>query len=68
MASLDVRVIYVHYLHWLRRETPETLESLAQKYDVSRERIRQLEIRAFEKVKQYTLALAEERGLALPAS
>ena len=49
-------------------ESPETLESLAQKYGVSRERIRQLEIRAFEKVKQYTLALAEERGLALPAS
>ena len=49
-------------------ESPETLESLAQKYGVSRERIRQLEIRAFEKVKQYTLALAEERGLAQPAS
>lgn len=49
-------------------ESPETLESLAQKYGVSRERIRQLEIRAFEKVKQYTLALAAERGLALPAS
>lgn len=49
-------------------ETPETLESLAQKYGVSRERIRQLEIRAFEKVRQYTLELAAERGLAQPAS
>lgn len=49
-------------------ETPETLESLAQKYGVSRERIRQLEIRAFEKVKQYTLKLAAERGLDQPAS
>ena len=49
-------------------ESPETLESLAQKYGVSRERIRQLEIRAFEKVQKYTLALAAERGLAQPAS
>ncbi len=32
------------------QENPATLEELAQVYDVSRERIRQIEVRAFEKV------------------
>jgi RNA polymerase sigma-32 factor len=32
------------------QESPSTLEELAQEYDVSRERIRQIEVRAFEKV------------------
>jgi RNA polymerase sigma-32 factor len=32
------------------QEEPLTLEELAQQYDVSRERIRQIEVRAFEKV------------------
>jgi len=32
------------------KENPKTLEELAQEYDVSRERIRQIEVRAFEKV------------------
>ena len=32
------------------KENPATLEELAQQYDVSRERIRQIEVRAFEKV------------------
>ncbi len=32
------------------KEPPLTLEELAQKFDVSRERIRQIEVRAFEKV------------------
>jgi RNA polymerase sigma-32 factor len=31
-------------------ETPNTLEELSQKYHVSRERIRQIEVRAFEKL------------------
>ena len=32
------------------KENPATLEELAQEYNVSRERIRQIEVRAFEKV------------------
>ena len=32
------------------KDNPSTLEELAQQYDVSRERIRQIEVRAFEKV------------------
>lgn len=33
-------------------EKPETLEELSQKFGVSRERIRQIEVRAFEKVQE----------------
>jgi RNA polymerase sigma-32 factor len=35
-------------------DEPETLEELAEKFNVSRERIRQIEVRAFEKVKKAT--------------
>ena len=34
------------------RDEPATLEQLAQEYNVSRERIRQIEVRAFEKVQE----------------
>ena len=50
------------------RETPSTLEVLAQKYGVSRERIRQIELRAFERVKSRMLDLASEKGLVSPAA
>ncbi|MAU53587.1 MAG: RNA polymerase sigma factor RpoH [Roseovarius sp.] len=44
-----------------------TLEDLSAQYDVSRERIRQIEVRAFEKLQKRMRALAQERGM-LPAS
>jgi RNA polymerase sigma-32 factor len=44
-------------------EEPKTLEDLAQVYNVSRERIRQIEVRAFEKLQTEMLRLAEEQGL-----
>jgi RNA polymerase sigma-32 factor len=34
------------------KDNPATLEELAQEYNVSRERIRQIEVRAFEKVQK----------------
>jgi RNA polymerase sigma-32 factor len=34
------------------RDDPATLEELSQKYNVSRERVRQIEVRAFEKLQQ----------------
>lgn len=49
-------------------ERPSTLEVLAQKYGVSRERIRQIELRAFERVKSRMLDLASEKGLVSPAA
>ncbi|MGQ0559915.1 MAG: RNA polymerase sigma factor RpoH [Sphingosinicella sp.] len=48
------------------RDDPKTLEELSQVYDVSRERIRQIEVRAFEKLQKALMALAGERRL-LPA-
>ena len=44
-------------------EEPKTLEDLAQVYGVSRERIRQIEVRAFEKLQKEMVRLAAERGL-----
>ncbi|HEV2079068.1 MAG TPA: RNA polymerase sigma factor RpoH [Allosphingosinicella sp.] len=44
-------------------ENPKTLEELSQVYDVSRERIRQIEVRAFEKLQKALMNLAGERRL-----
>ncbi|HEY9037804.1 MAG TPA: RNA polymerase sigma factor RpoH [Roseovarius sp.] len=40
-----------------------TLEELSGQYGVSRERIRQIEVRAFEKLQMRMRSLAEERGM-----
>jgi len=44
-----------------------TLEELSGQYDVSRERIRQIEVRAFEKLQERMRSLAAEKGM-LPAA
>jgi RNA polymerase sigma-32 factor len=44
-------------------DDPKTLEELSQVYDVSRERIRQIEVRAFEKLQKSLMNLAGERKL-----
>jgi len=45
------------------QDDPATLEELSQKYGVSRERVRQIEVRAFEKLQtQMKRALTEKRG------
>ncbi|MCV2864452.1 RNA polymerase sigma factor RpoH [Albidovulum sediminicola] len=49
------------------REDPMTLEDLSTRYDVSRERIRQIEVRAFEKLQTRMKQLAREQGM-LPAN
>ncbi|MAM61029.1 RNA polymerase sigma factor RpoH [Maritimibacter sp. UBA3975] len=41
-----------------------TLEDLSGQYDVSRERIRQIEVRAFEKLQKRMQELAAEKGMA----
>jgi RNA polymerase sigma-32 factor len=47
-------------------DNPQTLEELSQVYDVSRERIRQIEVRAFEKLQKAMQRIAGER--LLPAA
>ena len=42
---------------------PLTLEDLSSQYSVSRERIRQIEVRAFEKLQMRMQSLARDRGL-----
>ena len=44
-------------------EKTVTLEDLSSQYDVSRERIRQIEVRAFEKLQKRMRSLAAERGM-----
>jgi RNA polymerase sigma-32 factor len=44
-------------------DKPRTLEELSQAYDVSRERIRQIEVRAFEKLQKAMHRIAGERLL-----
>ena len=45
------------------RDSPLTLEELAQEHGVSRERIRQIEVRAFEKVQEAVQKAVAERDL-----
>ena len=48
-------------------EEPITLENLSKKYKISRERIRQIENKAFEKVQKHMINAAKSRNL-LPAN
>ena len=45
------------------KDDPTTLEELASQYGVSRERVRQIEVRAFEKLQKQMKAAAQERNL-----
>jgi len=45
------------------RDDPTTLEALAAEYGVSRERVRQIEVRAFEKLQKAMRAAAVEQNL-----
>ena len=50
------------------RDDPVTLEELSVKYDISRERVRQIEVRAFEKLQEkMKAALAHKRAETLDA-
>ena len=46
-------------------EEPLTLEELSQEYNVSRERVRQIEVRAFEKLQKAIQTIADERRLVV---
>lgn len=48
-------------------EDPVTLEELSESYGVSRERIRQIEVRAFEKLQAKMRELARGKGMVVPA-
>jgi RNA polymerase sigma-32 factor len=46
------------------KDEPTTLEELSQQYGISRERVRQIEVRAFEKLQKAMRAQVAERRLA----
>ena len=48
-------------------DDPKTLEQLSEVYNVSRERIRQIEVRAFEKIQKAMKRMAKEQGLPVGA-
>jgi RNA polymerase sigma-32 factor len=50
------------------KDEPATLEDLSKEYGVSRERVRQIEVRAFEKLQRAMKKQAAERGLLAEAS
>ncbi len=47
-------------------DEPKTLEDLSQVYDISRERVRQIEARAFEKLQKAMVELARKANMSLP--
>jgi RNA polymerase sigma-32 factor len=49
------------------KDNPTTLEELSQEYNISRERVRQIEVRAFEKLQKAMRTQVTERRLAAAA-
>jgi RNA polymerase sigma-32 factor len=66
MATLSDRERHIITERRLKDE-PATLEALSEDYGVSRERVRQIEVRAFEKLQKAMTQAAQERGLLSPA-
>ena len=62
MGSLSDRERHIIEERRLKEE-PATLEDLSKEYGVSRERVRQIEVRAFEKLQKSMQAAAVERHL-----
>jgi RNA polymerase sigma-32 factor len=63
MGELNERERHIIQERRLKDE-PATLEDLSKEYGVSRERVRQIEVRAFEKLQKAMKARAATRGLA----
>jgi RNA polymerase sigma-32 factor len=64
MTSLNDRERHILTERRLKDE-PVTLEDLSQEYGISRERVRQIEVRAFEKLQKSIRNLARDKKHAL---
>ena len=62
LKTLNVRERHILNQRRLIDE-PQTLEDLSQEYGISRERVRQIEVRGFEKLQKEMLRLSTERRL-----
>jgi RNA polymerase sigma-32 factor len=68
LAALDPRSRRIVEARWLKEKDGATLHDLAAEFKVSAERIRQLETKAFEKMKQLMRAKDSPRALSAPAA
>jgi RNA polymerase sigma-32 factor len=69
LAALDPRSRRIVEARWLKEKDGATLHDLAAEFKVSAERIRQLETKAFEKMKKVMQAKGSpQRALPMPAS
>jgi len=66
MSELNERERHIIQERRLKDE-PATLEELSAQYNVSRERVRQIEVRAFEKLQKAMRKQAVSRGLMADA-
>ena len=62
-SDLEKDILYLRRL----TDEPSTLEELSKKFKISRERIRQIENKAFEKLQKHMLNSAKSKNL-LPAN
>ena len=69
LAALDLRSRRIVEARWLKEKGTAILHDLAAEFKVSAERIRQLEMKAFEKMKKIIQAQgAPQRALPMPAA
>ena len=68
LAVLDPRSRRIVEARWLKEKDTATLHDLAAEFKVSAERIRQLEMKAFEKMKKVMRAKGSARALPAPAA
>jgi RNA polymerase sigma-32 factor len=68
LAVLDPRSRRIVEARWLKDKDAATLHDLAAEFKVSAERIRQLETKAFEKMKKVMRAKGSARALPAPAA
>jgi len=68
LAALDARSRRIVEARWLKEKDPATLHDLAAEFKVSAERIRQIEAKAMQKMKQAMQAPIAPRALPAPAA
>ncbi len=68
LAALDPRSRRIVEARWLKEKNTATLHELAAEFKVSAERIRQLEAKAFEKMKKVMNAQGAPRTLPAPSA
>jgi len=67
LAALDPRSRRIVEARWLKEKDTATLHDLAAEFGVSAERIRQIEVKAMQKMKQVLQAPPARRALPAPA-